>query len=188
MRRRTALHHFLNAVAALPLFRGLSSWAQTPSFPGTHEATLKELAATVLPESLGRNGTDQVSAEFIRWVVEYRPGAEMQNGYGITRVRIEPPSPASKYLSQLAELSSLMSANGGLDFRRQQLATRLKTAGVHDLPGLPETGDIVVDLMTFYFTSSQANDLAYEAAIERDRCRGLNRSGEMPTSLGRASQ
>lgn len=192
MRRRTVLYQFLNAVAAIPLFRGVQSWAQTPtaqtsSFPGAHESTLKELAAVVLPESLGRKGSDEVSAEFIRWVREYRPGAEMQNGYGVTRVRVEPPSPVSKYLSQLAELSSSVLADGDLDLRRKQLAARLKTAGIRDLPGLPETGDIVVDLMAFYYTSTQANDLAYEAAIERDRCRGLNRSGEMPAPLQRTS-
>lgn len=187
MYRRTVLQSFLSAAAAIPLFRGIQSWAQTPSFPGTYEATLKELAATVLPESLKRTGTDQVSAEFVRWVHEYRPGAEMQSGYGITRVRVEPPSPVAKYLTQLEELSSSVFANTDLDFRRKQLAARLKAAGVRDLPGLPETGNIVVDLMTFYFTSSQANDLAYQSAIERDRCRGLERSGEVPAPLHGAS-
>ena len=80
-----------------------------------------------------------------------------------------------------------MFVNPDPDFRQKQLTARLKSAGVRDLPGLPETGDIVLDLMTFYFTSSQANDLAYGAAIERDRCRGLARSGEMPALLQQKS-
>jgi hypothetical protein len=107
----------------------------------------------------------------------------MQNGYGVIRVRVGPPSPALKYLDQLDELSRSVFVNTNVQGRRKQLAARVNAAGIRNLPTLPETGDIVLDLMTFYFTSSQANDLAYEAAIERDRCRSLDESGQTPPAL-----
>jgi hypothetical protein len=67
---------------------------------------LTDLAATVLPESLGRAKTDAIALQFERWVQEYRAGAEMQTGYGTTRVRYKPASPAPSYLEQLEQLSS----------------------------------------------------------------------------------
>jgi hypothetical protein len=183
MLRRSLIRRFLSAIAFWPFSAGVAARAAVAVFPGKQEAALKELAATVLPESLGRLETDRISAGFIRWLNEYRPGAEMQNGYGVTRVRVEPPSSAAKYLDQLEELSNAVFANPDLGFRRKQLGARLQAAGVRDLPALPETGNIVIDLMAFYFTSSHANDFAYGVAIDRDGCRGLESSGQIPRPL-----
>ncbi|HEX4747947.1 MAG TPA: hypothetical protein VH302_00260 [Bryobacteraceae bacterium] len=165
---------------AAPVLKNLRAQAQTESFPGTEESALKEIAATVLPETLSRQGTDKVAVDFIRWVHDYKQGAEMQNGYGVTRVRSVPPGPAAKYLDQLRELSSSVLVDPDTPRRRTLLAERLKADGIHDLPGLPLTGNIVVDLMAFYFNSSAANDLLYEAAIGRDTCRGLEHSSAQP--------
>lgn len=183
MLRRSIIQRLLSAITVWPFWKGVPARAEAAVFPGKQEATLKELAATVLPESLGRIETDRLSGAFIRWLADYRPGAEMQNGYGVTRVRVEPPSPVTKYLAQLDELSRVVFVNRDLVSRRKQLEARLQAAGVRDLPALPETGDIVVDLMAFYFTSSQANDFAYEAAIDRDGCRGLKNSTQIPAPL-----
>jgi hypothetical protein len=152
-------------------------------FPGAQDVALKELAATLLPESLGRPGTDEVAAGFVRWLNEYHPGAEMQNGYGFTRVRAVPPSATAKYLTQLEELARVILVNPDLGFRRKQLEARLQAADIKDLPALSESADIVVDLMAFYFNSSHANDFAYEAAIDRDGCRGLKSSSQIPSAL-----
>jgi hypothetical protein len=87
MRRRALIQ---TLIASLPL-RGVRLWAQTATFPGTREAALKELAVTVLPASLGRAGTDAIVQQFIRWVREYRAGAERPAmdipGSGINRNR-----------------------------------------------------------------------------------------------------
>jgi hypothetical protein len=180
MRRRAILQTFVSAAMAAPVLRNIRAHAQTELFAGSQESTLKELAASVLPETLSRQGTDKVAVDFIRWVHDYKAGAEMQNGYGVTRVRSVPPGPAGKYLDQLRELSSSVLANPDLPRRRTLLAEGLKADGIHDLPGLPLTGNVVVDLMAFYFSSSAANDLVYEAAIGRDACRGLEHSSERP--------
>ncbi|MBC7928788.1 MAG: hypothetical protein H7039_24355 [Bryobacteraceae bacterium] len=182
MRRRTFAQSVLTILSWLPL-GGVRVWAQAAMFPGSHDRTLKDLAATVLPESLGRAGTDQVAAQFVRWVREYRPGAELQTGYGFTRVRFQTPSPAGSYLTQLGQLREGALAADRVVERRSRIAESLKAAKVMDLFTIPQGTDVVVDLMSFYFNGSAANDLAYSAAIGREKCRTLEDSGKVPMPL-----
>ena len=177
--RRRALIRIL--IAALPI-RGLRLWAQTTTFPGTQEATLKELAATVLPESLGRSGTDAMAAQFIRWVRDYRPGAEMQAGYGYPVVRFKPESPAGRYLSQLDALAAAMKLMDK-KMRREQIAAALTEAKDTNLPNAPDGRHVASDLMCLYFMSPEANDRAYDARIGKDLCRGLENSPAIPPPL-----
>jgi hypothetical protein len=179
MRRRALIQ---SLIALLPL-RGVRLWAQTATFPGTREAALKELAATILPASLGRAGTDAVAQQFIRWVREYRAGAEMQAGYGYPRVRYKPESPAPRYVSQIDALAAGALAASDMTVRRLQLATVLAEAKVSNLPQAPDGNHIVSDLMSFYFMSPEANDRAYDAEIGKDKCRGLKNSGAIPPPL-----
>jgi hypothetical protein len=162
-------------------------WAQPSTFPGKHDLTLKELAATVLPESLGRSGTDMVATHFVRWVNEYRARAEMQTGYGFTRVRFKPTSPEERYREQLDHLALGALKESSLSARRLKVAAELKAANVKDLSGFPDGAHIASDLMTFYFQSSEANDRAYEANVGKDMCRGLRSSGAAPTPLKQES-
>jgi len=183
MRRRALIESVLKVAAAFPL-SGIRTWAQTVAFPATHENVLKELAATVLPESLGRSGTDAIAEQFVRWVREYRPGAEMTPGYGFPRIRKKAASPVPAYLAQLDQLAAGALAEPDLAGRRRRLAESIQSAEIPDLPQLPDGTHIAVDLMSFYFQSSEANDLAYSAAIGRDKCRSLKNSGNAPPSLG----
>lgn len=93
MRRRTLIQSALGLAAILPIPR-VRAWALGAAFPGAQEDTLRTLAATVLPSSLGSAGTDAVAAEFADWVAGYRAGAEMSPGYGSPRVRYKGASPA----------------------------------------------------------------------------------------------
>jgi hypothetical protein len=182
MQRRAVVRSALTVIGWLPL-GNIRAWAQSTAFPGSHEHALKELAATVLPSSLGRSGTDEVSLLFVRWVRQYRPGAELQTGYGFTRIRFQPPSPAEKYMTQLGQLGTDVFPEKGLTARRSKIAARLNGLKIKDLTSIPEGNDVVADLMSFYFGSSAANDLAYGAAIGRDKCRTLDNSGEVPVPL-----
>jgi hypothetical protein len=149
MQRRTLIQ---SLIAAVPL-KGLRLWAQTATFPGPHLSTLKELAATVLPEALGAKGTEAVATQFVRWVREYRVGAEMQAGYGYP------------------------------DARREKIAAALTEAGVTNLPNSPDGKHVASDLMSLYFMSPDANDRAYGARIGKDQCRGLKTSAAVPPPL-----
>lgn len=179
MHRRTLIQSLF---AWIP-FQGSRLRAQAAGFPGKHESTLKELAATVLPESLGRAGADAAAAQFVRWVQEYHAGAEMQTGYGFPRVRYKPASPVALYLDQLDQLTSGALTQSGLAARRLKIAEALQTAGIKDIPTVPGGVHIAADLMAFYFQSSEAADAAYLAAIGKDKCRTLKNAGSVPAAL-----
>ena len=165
MRRRA----LLAGLAALRV-----PWAQTATFPGDDAETLRAIAGVVLPAEVD---ADRVTADFVRWVRGWRAGAEMDHGYGNTRIRVKGPSPAPAYLKQLAEL------RGKVEAASIEVALR----GVGELPRTPGAAHVAADLMAFYFRSSDANDLCYRAAIGRDQCRGLAGSDQPPAPLkGRA--
>lgn len=185
MRRRALLQTVLRLAAAIPSVR-LQSWAQAAAFPAGREQILQELAATVLPESLGRPATDAVAGRFVQWVREYRPGAAMTPGYGFPRLRNKPPSPAAAYLAQLDQLAAGALAKPDPGARQRGLTESLQTAGITDLPQIPDGKHVAADLMSFYFQSPEANDLAHNAAIGRDQCRSLRNSGLEPAPLRKA--
>ena len=183
MRRRTLIGSVLAIAATLPVPR-LKAWAQALNLAAPDDA-LRELAATVLPSSLGRSGTDAVAAQFADWVAGYRAGAEMSHGYGSPRVRYKGPSPAPVYERQLQALSAGALATPDLAERRRRLAAELQGIATDNLPASPRGENVVVDLMAFYFSSPPANDLAYKAAVRKDACRGLASSGQRPRPLER---
>lgn len=135
---------------------------------------LRALAAIVLPSELGKDGTHRVADAFAVWVKNYRQGAEMDHGYGFTRLRNKPPSPAATYVPQLAELR-------GAD--HDAVIAALESAKITTLPMTPDGRHVAADLMTFYFRGGDANDLCYRAAIGRDQCRGLAGQDKAPAPL-----
>ena len=166
----------------LPIPR-VRAWALGAAFPGTQEDTLRKLAATVLPSSLGRAGTDEVAAQFADWVSGYRVGAEMSPGYGSPRVRYKGTSPAALFQRQLQTLATSALASDDLVLRRQRLAAELQRAGISDLTNAPRGEHVVADLMSFWFASPTAHDMAYQASIGKDRCRTLESSAQVPAPL-----
>ena len=119
-------------------------------------------------------------------MADYKPGAERDHGYGATALRTMPPSPAVNYGAQLDALDR--DAGGSLAAaspadRRRVVVAALTAANVRDLPGRPNGGHIATDLMSHYFNSPAANDLAYRRAIGRDACRNLAGSDARPTEL-----
>ncbi len=169
MRRRTVLQ-WLTSFGSV-----IRGWSQVQSFPGAQGATLRALAAIVLPGTLGRAGTDQIAGQFEAYVRDYRAGADTDHGYGVTRVRPKGPSPAPEYLRQLAALP--------VPLTREAVESTIEKQQVKEMPRLPDGRSVIADLMSFYFRSAEANDLCYQAAIERDTCRGLAGSNQEPAPL-----
>jgi hypothetical protein len=185
IRRRTVLSWAAYLAGALRL-SGVRIWAQAADFPANQDDALRALAAVVLPAELGAAGTDRTAGAFVRWVRGYRAGAEMDHGYGATRLRSKGTSPAPNYLRHLEALRGALLA-GDMDSKRQAVTAALEQARITDLPRTPDGRHIAADLMAFYFRSSDANDLCYRAAIGRDLCRGLDGSEQAPAPLkGRA--
>jgi hypothetical protein len=179
--RRTLLQLAANLSGLLRL-SSVRGWAQAANFPANQDGTLRALATVVLPRELGTAGIDRVAEGFIRWVRNYRVGAEMDHGYGSTRLRSKSASPAVAYLLHLEALRPAL-ASGDAESRRQAVAAALEQAKISELSRMPDGRHVAADLMSFYFRSSDANDLCYRAAIGRDLCRGLDGSEQAPAPL-----
>jgi hypothetical protein len=188
MKRRTLLKTGLTAIAAVPLRRVAAGYAPggapaPAAFTETQLATLKAIAAIVLPSEIGRAGRDEVADRFTAWIKSYKPGADMDHGYGFTRIRATEPSPLAAYAAQMRALDAR--AGRGITFAalpaaRQRAIVRQSLEGVERLPVRPDGKNLVADLMGFYFHSSEANDLCYRAEVGRDTCRGLPGSNRPP--------
>jgi len=151
---------------------------------------LRQLATVVLPASLGRTRTDDVADKFVKWIHGYKAGADLGYGYGFTRPRNAPANPASQYPQQLQELEAEAQARGssfgGLvpPAQRETVSTVLERAKIEAVPRRPNGQHVAADLMSFFFyVDHQGEDFLYQAAIEREECRGLSNSGEQPAVL-----
>jgi len=156
-------------------FASLRSWAQAAAFPGRRVTHLRALAATILPTTLGREQTDRIADRFAAWVRGYRAGADLEHGYGFPRIRSKPDLPVARYLEQLDALGEAPTPDA--------VRRALDDAKITALPQSPNGAHIAADLLSFYFTSSDANDLCYQAHIGRDACRGLDGSDRPPLPL-----
>ena len=193
MRRRSLLQRAAAALSSLPGLRA-PAWAEPlPKLAPANEETLLALAATVLPASLGQKRVLEVTARFEAWLGAYRPGAELDHGYGHTKLQTTLGSPASGHELQLAALERSARAEGSSfaslsdDRRRALVIAALHAANVAELPERPDGRHVATDLLAFFVRSSEANDLCYQAAIGRDTCRGLAGSDVEPRRSTTAS-
>ena len=180
--RRTLIQSALGAMALRP---GRTAAAQAP-FGDAYLERMRALADVVLPQAIGDEGRERALTQFMSWVRDYRADADGDPGYGQTRVRRLPASPALQYPAQLDDLDCR--AGGAFASRpladRQRVVTEaIAAANIRDFPGRPNGGHVATDLMAHYFNSPGANDLAYGRNIGRGACRDLNGSDERPSEL-----
>jgi hypothetical protein len=187
--KRRALFKLLAASAAWVRAVGVRAFADPVPLSDAHVATLRSAARLVLPSALGAKGADEATDKFIRWLRGYKAGADMDHGYGAPRLRTTPASPSAGYPQQLADLDRRATARGKpfakleSDQQRAIIVDALTEAKIDALPGRPNGRHVIADLMAFYFRSTDANDLCYQAAIGKDTCRGLPGSDKAPTPL-----
>ena len=178
MKRRTLLQ-WLAAVPAIRPFESLRVFAQPRELTSEAIAALHEVAPTVLPATFGAAKVRSITDSFVAWTRGYREGVALTHGYGHPRLQKSGPSPVPGYLSQLAALAAEAKARGGHwaeidpETRRALLDAAFTKAGVRALPARPGGQHVVVDLMAFYFRSSDANDECYKALIQREVCRPI---------------
>lgn len=185
--RRKALKTIGAAAAAVPMLR-IDASARGTSQPAVpDDGVLNAIAEVVLPSECDRQAA---VTSFARWIRNYHEGADMDHGYGFTRIRSTGPSPANNYAQQIAALDAAARASGAASFAASARAARqrivekaLSEARVERLPQRPNGAHIATDLMAHYFHSADAEDLCYEAAIGRDTCRGLPGSDKAPARL-----
>jgi hypothetical protein len=167
MKRRNFLERiFLAATAALSPRRARAQQMEEP---------MRQLAAIVLPTSLGRSSTDRIAAEFVVWIRDYKTGAQIGSGYGHPRTQVTGPDPSAGYVQQLTALGSPIA--------REAVEKELTDANIDRLPPRPNGRHVASDLMAFFFNSAAGEDLLYNAQIKRDDCRGLANSGRRPEKV-----
>lgn len=175
-----------SALAGLAVGRGSAAMSAQSADATVHRARLLAVAEAVLPASLGAEGLGRAVDRFLLWLKDYREGAERDHGYGVTAVRVLPPSPAARYPAQLDDLDTR--AGGALSTLpladRQRIVTAaIDAAGIRGLPARPTGGHVATDLMAHYFHGAGATDLAYGRAIGRGACRDLAGSEARPAPL-----
>jgi hypothetical protein len=192
MKRRTLLQWLASTAASWPLMRAdLSALelATAQELQPDQIFVLHDVAATVLPSSIGRQGQDDAVGNFLKWLREYKEGIALSHGYGEPRLVKSGPSPRSGYVNQLSALQQAAQARGGrfgalpLAARRELLDAAFKTADVRNLPARPDGKHVVADLMAHYFRSSDANDLCYNARIGRNTYRAIRVTTVRPQPL-----
>jgi hypothetical protein len=188
MKRRTLLQWIVAIPALLPLHR-IRLLAQPRELTPAAIATLHEIAQTVLPSSIGAARIRETADKFVVWTRGYREGVPLTHGYGHPRLEKSGASPVPGYVRQLAALDAEAHARGGgwaaLDRESQRalLDAAFVKADVKALPARPAGRHVVADLMAFYFRSSEANDHAYSALINREVCRPIAITTRKPAPL-----
>lgn len=188
MRRRTLIQWFAALPAVVPFAR-LRVFAQPRELTPAAVAALHEVAPTVLPSALGPAQTRAVVEKFIRWTAGYREGVALAHGYGHPRLQRSGPTPVPGYVAQLSSLEAEARAKGGrwstldLETRRALLDAAFIRAGLRNLPPRPNGQHVVADLIAHYFRSSEANDLCYRAAINREICRPIQITTKRPAEI-----
>lgn len=190
MKRRTLLQLMASAAAtvAVPINRVLL-FAQPRELTPESIATLHDIGATVLPASLGPEKVSSAVDTFVAWTRGYREGVPLAHGYGHPRLVRSKSTPVPVYVAQLAALDAAAHAKGGafaslpIETRRAILDESLTRAGVKGLPPRAMGQHVVSDLMAHFFRSSEANDLAQQADVERQICRKIALTTVRPAPL-----
>jgi hypothetical protein len=141
---------------------------------------VRELATVVLPSSLGRSRMDEIADGFVRWVRDYKDGAEISSGYGFPRTQVVGPNPSKLYPEQLKQLD-LAKLDGAA--RRAAIEKALVEAKIDRIPQRPNGKHVAADLLAYFYGSASSEDFLYGVAIKRDDCRGLGDSGKRPARI-----
>jgi hypothetical protein len=167
---------------------------ETPATGGGSESALPEqtLAAVgrlVLPSTeLGEAGIDRVLEGFQNWLDEFEPVAELPHAYIWTdEILYGPAHPGPLFRAQLEALEIEAEKDKGASFTELSAAEQeaiLRRQLPRDLPaGLPDAGrapHVALGILAYFYDTSEANDLCYQAAIESQTCRGLESSSSEP--------
>jgi hypothetical protein len=158
-------------------------------------ATLDALAEAILPSALGRAGIAKEVAAFREWGAGYREGAEVNHGYGTSRLRSLGPTPLTKWTTQLDELDARAQAKHRRNFRDLPVADRvalvrtaLEGQRMDRMPGIADASHVSLALLAHFYDGSSANDLCYEAKIGKATCRPLADSARKPLPLLKVSE
>jgi hypothetical protein len=182
------------AAAVLPaeaLADSLTARILAPPHARVRAASVGAVADAVLPaEALGTDGVARAAAQFQRWLDGYLAGAERDHGYGTGELSYTPADPRPKWRAQLEELDAAAQAAHARAFdavdrtqRRELVRARLEASGVDRLAAPLAAPHIAGALLSWFYASSEANDLCHQARIGKETCRPLSAVTAAPAPL-----
>lgn len=187
---------FLKASAGIVSGLALGSCAnEQPAEPaatdGLDRKVLDALARIVLPRTaLGDAGIERSVDNFLAWLEGFEPVAERDHPYGDGEIRYGPPDPAPLWQSQLEALNLEAEKRFGMPYvdtgearQREILQRQLPDHLPDDMPYAGAATHVAIGLLAWFYATPEANDLAHNAAIGRETCRGLASGAEKPEPL-----
>jgi hypothetical protein len=157
--------------------------------------TLDALAAALLPAELGHAGTTNIAREFRDWGANYHENAELVHGYGTSRLRATGPTPLTRWTTHLDQLEAQAQSAHQRRFRDLTVAQRadlvraaLQGQRLDRMPSVGDANHVAIALLAYYFDSSAAADLCYNARVGRQTCRPLSASSRKPLPMIKLSE
>lgn len=156
---------------------------------GLEPETLGALADVVLPRrALGEDGVRRVVEGFRAWLDGLEPGAELDHPYIWTdEILYGPPHPGPAWTAELEALELESSRRHGVGYseltlgqREAVLREQLPESEETNLPEPARAAHVALGLLAYFYATPEANDLCYEARIERHSCRGLDSAPDAP--------
>lgn len=188
--RRRFLKQSAGVLSALAATRCAPPPAGETTLPALDRKRLIALGSVVLPVgALGRDGVERVVRGFVKWAEEFLPAAELDHPYGGDEILYGPADPKPRFRADLEALDLEAQKRYGRSFvsasdEERHTIVRLQIRGMTkgSLPSPGEARHVAVGLLSYFYATSEANDLCYQAAIERWECRGLDTASRKPES------
>lgn len=158
---------------------------------GLDRAILDTVARIVLPRTtLGDAGSVRVVDEFLTWLDGFEPVSERDHPYGDGEILYGPPDPAPLWQSQLEALTLEADKRYGATFvdidearQREILERQLPEHIPDDMPYAGAASHVAIGLVAWFYATPEANDLALQAKVGRETCRGLASGATRPGPL-----
>jgi len=191
--RRRFLKHSVAAVTAVGVPVTAEPQARRSRTPLSKDV-LHAVAEVVLPATeLKPDGVARVVGDFQKWLDEFEPVAEQDHPYlTSSEIVYGPADPRGRWQAQLEALDIQAQKELGKPFqslstaeRRRAIERAIRSERLDRLPAIAEASHIAIGLTAFFYSTPEANDLCYESAIGRTRCRGLESGPQKPTVLSR---
>jgi hypothetical protein len=129
-------------------------------------------------------------ASFQRWMDGYREDAELLHGYGTSALSRSKPTPATRWVAQLASLDATAQRQRGRPFaalapaqRRSIVEHALETIGASRIPAVGQAPHVALAQLGHYYDSADATDRCYGAHIGKQNCRPLAASPRKPLPM-----
>jgi hypothetical protein len=191
--RRRFLKASAGAISGLALGSCTDEQAVKPSVADSLDLpTLEALGRIVLPRTaLGDTGVTRAIDEFLTWLDGFEPVSERDHSYDSVDVLYGPPHPAPLWKVQLEALTIEATKRFAAPYteisetrQREILERQLPGYLPEDMPYAGAATHVAIGLIAWFYATREANDLALQAKIGRQTCRGLESGPDKPAPTG----